>query len=146
MRRPGLRLLCKESLLKTLTGNPFWFNIQTLNFTATLSDWKNSSWRQEAFFPFHFLGWSWDPSPAHCSSTQLQESTFLNFNRKSTFEFLNKYDWNTCTGLHLFRLYIHHYMNWGRSFSFVEDNIISCSILKENNELNNIYICITLYS
>lgn len=41
-----LCLLCKESSPKSMSGDPVWLNMQALNFTATLSDWKNSISRQ----------------------------------------------------------------------------------------------------
>lgn len=90
--RGGLCLLCKERSLenRSLTGNPFWLNIQALNFTATLSDWKNTGSRQEAlfFFSFHFprkaevhpLHAAWIES--NCEFETRTKSAFSTFNTK----------------------------------------------------------------
>ena len=45
-----LFLGCKESSLKSLTRDPFWWNIQAQNFIATLSDWEKQLSEPRNFF------------------------------------------------------------------------------------------------
>ncbi len=116
-----LCLLCKESSLKKiLTGNPFWLNIQALNFTATLSDWKNSGSRQEAlFFPFPDI--KAEVRPLHTAKIKdicafsCDKKSFLQFQQKKckkytctlkqSVKWLNKYQ----QSLHLIIINNHHF-------------------------------------
>lgn len=111
-----LCLLCKESSPKSMSGDPVWLNMQALNFTATLSDWKNSISRQ---FPSPPLKQSsirhTAPSSralVHWSHLTVAVGAVLNLNSTLT----HKYQWLPLKWIIYKKKYIHCHplSNWKR--------------------------------
>lgn len=58
MQWQWLRLLCNKSSIKSLTGDPFWWNIQAYNLKLHCQFEKNSIRCQETLFPSPLLSQS----------------------------------------------------------------------------------------